>query len=229
MTEQPMTPEVVHRAAVTRTRQEMFRPMRLGVDDLAKALAGDDADALSADEPKSSHPPVTCPTCGFIGPPRAVERHMRRRGHSAHPEPERAPNEHVAANPDYDAEPLTKAALVGVLAATPDKRHTLVVVTPDQFGTDPQSFQHRVWKSRVEGNKALTDDDGRLLGRVVEVAQWPFPAQPSALVKDRDSFAPRTLPGESYYVGVVWEPGAWTAYRRGDLSPAAVVAEAFAS
>jgi hypothetical protein len=198
----------------------MFRPMRVGVDGLAKALAADDADALSADDPKPSHPPVSCPTCGFVGPPVAVERHMRHTGHGGRPERDDTSN--YAHGDDRDS--LNKAALVGVLAATPEKRHTLVVVTPDQFGTDPQSFQHRVWKSRIGGHFNLTED-GRLLGRVVEVTQWPFPARPSALRKAGDDFLTE-LPADSYYVGVVWEPEAWAAYRAGDLSPATVVAEA---
>jgi hypothetical protein len=198
----------------------MFRPYRIGVDGLAKALAGDDADALSADEPRSTHPPVSCPTCGFVGPPGAVERHRQRTGHDGRPERDDTSN--YAHSDDRDS--LNKAALVGVLAATPEKRHTLVVVTPDQFGTDPQSFQHRVWKSRIAGHSKITEG-GRLLGRVVEVTQWPFPARPSALRKAGDEFLTE-LPADSYYVGVVWESDAWAAYRAGDLSPAAVVAGA---
>jgi hypothetical protein len=226
MTEQPLTPEMVHRAATTRVREEAFRPMGVGVDGLAKALAGDDADALAADEPTPTREPA-CSECGRVfRNPGAFARHRIATGHGLGSK--RTPNEQVAANPDHDAEPLSKAALVGVVATTPDKRHTLVVVTPDQFSTDPQSFQHRVWKSRTQGHSSLTAD-GRLLGRVVEVAQWPYPTRPSALVKDRGSLASRTLPGDSYYVGVVWEPGAWAAYRRGDLSPAGVVAKAFTS
>jgi hypothetical protein len=218
MTELPRT--VVHRAAHRRARSEMFRPFRFGVDELAKALAGDDADALSADEPKPRHTVVSCPTCGFIATPVAVERHRRRTGHGGRPE--RDDTNNYAHADDRDS--LNKAALVGVIAATPEKRHTLVAVTPDQFGTDPQSFQHRVWKSRIAGHTKITEG-GRLLGRVVEITQWPFPGSTSALQKAGDDFLTE-LPADSYYVGVVWEPKAWADVQAGRLSPAAVVAGA---
>jgi hypothetical protein len=215
-------------ASLVKARRTPFSP---AVEAMGKVLEGRghepvSKDALAADEPTPAREP-SCATCGRIFSNRgAYARHRIATGHGS--DPERTSNEQVAANPDYDAEPLSKAALVGAITVTPDKRHTLVVVTPDQFGTDPQSFQHRVWKSRVEGNKALTDDDGRLLGRVVEVAQWPFPTQPYALRKASD-VSLTELPADSYYVGVLWEPEAWADIQAGRLSPSGTVAEAFTS
>lgn len=210
-------------AAHGRARSEMFRPDRVGVDGLAKALAGDDADALSADEPTPRHPPVSCPTCGFIGPPAAVERHRTRTGHHGG-RPERDDTSNYAHADDRD--PLNKAADSGIIVRDPRKRHTLVAVTPDRFGTDPQTFQHRVWDGPAcaPGRTSVTDDDGRELGRVVEVSQWPFATTP-ALAKA----ASGQIPANSYFVGVVWNTRAWTDIESGRLNPVAVVTEALTS
>jgi hypothetical protein len=212
----------VHRAADGRARSEMFRGMRVGVDGLAKALAADDAEALAPDEPTPNHPPVSCPTCGFIGPPVAVERHLTRTGHGGRPE--RDDTNNYAHGDDRD--PLSKAAVSGIVARTPKKRHTLVAVTPDRFGTDPQTFQHRVWDGPAcaPGPTSVTDDDGRKLGRVVEVSQWPFATTP-ALAKA----ASGQIPADSYFVGVVWNEEAWSDVQSGRLNPVAVVTEALTS
>jgi hypothetical protein len=208
--------EFVRRAAAGRARSELFRPMGLGfgVDGLAKALAADDANALAVDEPEGKRP-VICPQCTFIGPPLAVERHMQRTGHDL--------------TRDVDADDgeaaLTKAqAAQRIVATTPAKRHTLVAITPDQFGTDEDSFQKSVWaRIQKERYPSLTVGD-KLVGQVCELAQWPFGADRS-LAKS----AAASLPAFSYYVGVLWEPEAWAAYRAGRFSPVDAVVEAFTS
>lgn len=116
MAELPRT--VVHRAARARARTEMFRPYRIDVDELAKALAGDDADALSADEPESADP-VICPECPFIGPPVAVERHMARTGHSTE-RPERDDTNNYAHGDDRDDDDAQRKDRLRKALASPD-------------------------------------------------------------------------------------------------------------
>lgn len=201
-------------------------PPGAAIDAMGKVLEGRghepvSKDALAADEPTPGREP-SCATCGRIFPNRgAYARHRIASGHGS--ERERTPNEQVAANPGYDEEPLSKAARSGVIASYPKKRHTLVAVTPDRFGTDPQSFQNRVWDGPAcaPGRTSVTGDDGRELGRVVEVTQWPFDAS-TALAKA----AGGQLPANSYYVGVLWKREAWADIEAGRLDPIEVVAEA---
>lgn len=204
-------------AAHQRARSECFRPMRVGVDELAKALTADDADALSADEPKPSHPPVICPTCGFIGPPVAVERHMRRRGHGGHPEPERTPNEQVAANPGYDAEmALTKAA--------PEKRYTFgPLYLPNtldahrEFAT-ADDLQEAAWNYFRGGNRELRKQHGsKVIGEVVEMVSWPLDHD-ADLIQADGSLRKRKLPAGTVYCGVRWTPEAWADVKAGRIT-----------
>lgn len=214
----------VHKVAHARARSEMFREMRMGVDELAKALAADDAHSLPDPDVPDPDRMTECPKCGFRGPGEAVRRHQDRTGHDSG-RPDRDDTNNYAHGDDRDS--LNKAALVNVVASKPAMRHTLVAVTPDRFGADPQDFQDRFWKAtKPPCTMALTDDDGRKLGWLCEWCQWPFPMQPSALRKSGDDFRSEVLPANSYYVGVIWEPEAWAEVQAGRLSPADTVAGA---
>jgi hypothetical protein len=73
-----------------------------GDDEMFKALAADDANALAVEDTAPKHPDISCRTCGKVGTPNQIRRHYRATGHGDPPQPERVPNEQVASNPDAD-------------------------------------------------------------------------------------------------------------------------------
>jgi Putative phage serine protease XkdF len=201
MTEQPLSGRAMRWAAHARARSEMFRPMRLGVDELAKALAADDANE-AIDEANDTGL-TECPRCGFTGPVEAVRRHRKRAGHE-----EAAPDE------DADAQfALTKAA--------PEKRYALgVLYMPNRLDAHSEwstadDLHDALWDFARNGDKKLRKQHGNeVIGEVVEAFVWPF-AHDADLIQADGTLRKAELPAGTAYIGAVFTPEGWAEVKSG--------------
>jgi hypothetical protein len=188
-------------AAHARARSEMFRPYRVGVDDLAKALAADDAtEAIDeANDPGLAE----CPHCGFVGPVEAVRRHRRRAGHEEPP-------------PDADADvqlALTKAA--------PERRYALgVLYMPNKLDAHREwstadDLHDALWDFARHGDKKLRKQHGsEIIGEVVEAFVWPFDHD-ADLIQADGSLRKAELPAGTAYIGAIFTPQGWAEVKDG--------------
>jgi hypothetical protein len=217
MAELPHT--LVHRVAHARAKSEMFRPYRIGVDGLAKALTADDADALAADEPKPTHLPIICPECPFLGPPVAVERHMDRTGHG--PErPERDDTNNYAHGGDRDS--LNKADLgMALTKAAPERRYALgVLYMPNKLDAHREwstadDLHQALWDFARHGDKKLRKQHGdEVIGEVVEAFVWPFDHD-ADLIQADGSLRKAELPAGTAYIGAIFTPQGWAEVKDG--------------
>jgi hypothetical protein len=193
-------------AAHARARSEMFRPMRLGVDELAKALAADDANE-AIDEANDTGL-TECPRCGFTGPVEAVRRHRKRAGHDE-------------AAPDEDAD--VEAGFVAK-AARPEQRFTFSPLylpnTLDAHGefATADDLQEAAWDYFRKGDRKLRKQHGsQVIGEVVEMTSWPF-AHEAELTSANGTVRKQKFPAGTVYCGVVWTPEAWTDVKAGKLT-----------
>ena len=203
MAELPRT--LVRRVAHNRARSEMFRPARVGIDDLAKALGGDDANEAIDD---SNDPGlVECPHCGFVGPAEAVRRHREREGHE-----EAAPDEDA----DVEASFIAKAT-------RPTQRYTLGVLYMadrlDHHGefSDADTLQKSLWDYNLNSDKKLRLQHGsKIVGSVVEAFQLPFDHEADLTSAD-GTVRKQKCPSGTVYVGCVWTPEAWKSVLSGAI------------
>jgi Putative phage serine protease XkdF len=198
--------EAVRWAAHQRARDEMFRKdyMGFGVDELAKRLDSDDANALTTDQPTDPDRPTSCPECGFIGPPEVVTRHMARTGHGADP-------------PDAEAE-----AELALTKAVAEKRYALgVLYLPNKLDAhrewaDPEDLHEALIDFARHGDKKLRKQHGsEVIGEVIEAFVWPFDHD-ADLIQADGTVKKQRLPGGTAYIGAIFTPEGWREIRAGD-------------
>lgn len=188
--------------------------MRVGVDELAKALTADDADALAADKQAPAREPA-CPTCGRIFKnPGAYARHRLATGHDM-PTP-RPENAEVAGRTDAESGYVAKAS-------KPTQRYTFsplyLPATRDAHSefADADSLQKAAWDYFRNGDRKLRKQHGsEVVGEIVEMVSWPD-AHEANLTQADGTVRKQKFPPGTVYVGTVWTPEAWPDVLSGKL------------
>lgn len=205
---------LMRRAAAGRAHSEMFRPLRVGVDELAKALTPDDSYEIPDGDRGVKREPA-CPECGRIfKSPAGYARHRIATGHGV-PKP-RVENAEVAGRTDAESGYVAKAS-------KPDQRYTFSILylasTADAHSefADADALQKAAWDYFRSGDRKLRRQHGsEVVGEIVEMVSWPS-AHVASLTQADGTVHKQKCPAGSVYIGSVWTPEAWPSVLDGSL------------
>lgn len=145
---------------------------------------------------------ASCPRCGFVGPTEAVRRHRERAGHELD-----EPQDETKGD-DLEVTLVRKAA-------KPEQRYTFGVVRVPNDEAQADEFQDALW--RFDYRTPLRKESGEVVGRIVEMAQWPYTRE-SDLMKSDGAVRRVAIPARAIYAGVVWTEDAWPDVKAGRIS-----------